>query len=185
MFGAVGDCIFWENRIMKRLIFWILLLALGQLTWAQVDPNQKLNYKPWIVVNKIDNKSGDMSGKLFALEDSSIVLINPARLSSSVYRKVPVGAIEYLKVQGKASLVPRFFVGAFLGVAASYAMSKALDQSSRSGPDVQTVTTGAFIGGALGMAVFQFRDFKLQINLNGRQDMYEANKPGMQKWVLK
>jgi hypothetical protein len=55
----------------------MLLLISGQLSWAQVDPNQKLNYKPWVVVNKMDNRAGDMSGKLFALEESSIVLINP------------------------------------------------------------------------------------------------------------
>jgi hypothetical protein len=49
---------------MKRLLFWMLLLISGQLSWAQVDPNQKLNYKPWVVVNKMDNRAGDMSGKL-------------------------------------------------------------------------------------------------------------------------
>lgn len=169
---------------MKRLVIWMLLLVSGQFTWAQVDPNQKLNYKPWIVVNKMDNRAGDMSGKLFALEDSSIVLINPARQAASEYRYVPVSSIEYLKVQGKASLISRFFAGAFLGAAASYALSKGLDQSGRSAPAVQAVATGALIGGVLGMAVFPFRDFNLRINLNGRQDMYEANKPGMKKWVL-
>lgn len=169
---------------MKGLMFWMLLLISGQLTWAQVDPKQKLNYKPWIVVNKMDNRAGDMEGKLFALEDSSIVLINPLKQTASEYRYVPVSSIEYLKVQGKASLVSRFFAGAFLGVVASFGLSKGLDQSGRSEPAVQTVATGALIGGVLGMAVFPFRDFNLRVNLNGRQDMYEANKPGMQKWVL-
>lgn len=184
MFGAVGDGIFWKNRTMKRLMFWMLLFISGQLAWAQVDPNQKLNYKPWIIVNKLDNRAGDISGKLFALKDSSIVLINPARLSSSVYRNVPVSSIEYLKVQGKASLIPRFLVGGLIGGGVFYALSKGLDQSGRSEGVGQSTAFGAIVGGALGMAVFQFRDFKLQINLNGRQDMYEANKPGMQKWVL-
>ena len=169
---------------MKRLIFWMLLLVTGQLTWAQVDPNQKLNYKPWIVVNKMDNRTGDMSGKLFALEDSSVVLINPARLSSSAYRHVPVSSIEYLKVQGKASLLPRFLLGALIGGGSFYALSKGLDQSGRSKGIIESAVLGAVVGGGLGMAIFQFKDFKLRILLNGRQDMYEANKPGMQKWVL-
>lgn len=169
---------------MKRLMFWMLLFISGQLTWAQVDPNQKLNYKPWIVVNKMDNRAGDMSGKLFALEDSSIVLINPARLSSSAYRHVPVSSIEYLNVQGKVDLIPRFLVGALIGGGSFYALSKGLDQSGRSEAAGQSAAFGALVGGALGMAVFQFRDFNLRINLNGRQDMYEANKPGMKKWVL-
>ena len=169
---------------MKKLILWMLLLIFGQLTWAQVDSKQKMTYKPWVVVNKMDNRAADLSGKLFALEDSSIVLINPARLSSSVYRYVPVSSIEYLKVQGKASLIPRFLVGAAIGAGSFYALSKGLDQSGRSDAAGQSAAFGALVGGALGMAVFQFRDFKLQIILNGRQDMYEANKPGMQKWVL-
>ena len=165
-------------------MFWMLLLISGQLSWAQVDPNQKLNYKPWVIVHKMDKRAGDMSGKLFALEDSSIVLINPARLSSSVFRYVPVSSIEYLQVQGKVDLLPRFLLGALIGGGSFYALSKGLDQSGRSEGVGQSTAFGAIVGGALGMAVFQFRDFRLQINLNGRQDMYEANKPGMKKWVL-
>ena len=169
---------------MRKLVFWMVFLAVGQFTWAQKDSTVKVNYKPWIVVNKMDNRAGDIEGKLFALEDSSIVLINPARLSSSVYRYVPVSSIEYLKVQGKASLIPRFLVGGLIGGGVFYALSKGLDQSGRPVAAMESAAFGALVGGALGMAVFQFRDFKLQINLNGRQDMYEANKPGMQKWVL-
>ncbi len=169
---------------MKRLIFWMLFLVSGQLTWAQVDPNQKLNYKPWIVVNKMDNRAGDVSGKLAALEESSIVLINPVTPGTSDYRYIPVSSIEFLKVQGKASLASRFFAGALIGGVAAYALSKGLDQSGRSEAAGQSAATGALIGGALGMVVFQFRDFNLRIAINGRQDMYEANKPGMKKWVL-
>lgn len=169
---------------MKRLMFWMVFLVAGQFTWAQKDSTVKLNYKPWILVNKMDNRAGDMSGKLFALEDSSIVLINPARQAASEYRYVPVSSIEYLKVQGKASLSTRFFAGALIGGVAAYAFSKGLDQSGRSEAAGQSAAFGALVGGALGMAVFQFRDLNLRINLNGRQDMYEANKPGMKKWVL-
>ena len=169
---------------MTRLIFWMLFLVSGQLTWAQVDSKQKLNYKPWIVVNKMDNRAGDVSGKLFALEDTSIVLINPARLSSSVYRHVPVSSIEYLKVKGKASLVPRFLLGAAIGGGSFYVLSKNLDQSGRRQASTQVGVIGALLGGTLGLAIFPFRDFRLRIAINGRQDMYEANKPGMKKWVL-
>ncbi len=169
---------------MKRLILWMLLLIFGQLTWAQVDSKQKMTYKPWIVVNKMDNRAGDMEGKLFALEDSSIVLINPARLSSSVYRYVPVSSIEYLKVKGKASLLPRFLLGAVIVGGSFYALSVNLDQSGRRQASAQAGIIGGLLGGTLGLAIFPFRDFKLRIALNGRQDMYEANKPGMQKWVL-
>ena len=162
----------------------MLFLVSGQLTWAQVDSKQKLNYKPWIVVNKMDNRAGDVSGKLFALEDTSIVLINPARLSSSVYRHVPVSSIEYLKVKGKASLVPRFLLGAAIGGGSFYVLSKNLDQSGRRQASTQVGVIGALLGGTLGLAIFPFRDFRLRIAINGRQDMYEANKPGMKKWVL-
>lgn len=169
---------------MRRLVFWMVFLVVGQFTWAQKDSTVKLNYKPWIVVNKMDNRAGDMSGKFFALEDSSIVLINPARLSSSVYRYVPVSSIEYLKVKGKASLMPRFLLGAAIGGGSFHVLSQNLDQSGRRQASAGVVLTGAFFGGALGMAVFPFRDFRLRIAINGRQDLYEANKPGMKKWVL-
>jgi hypothetical protein len=169
---------------MKRLTFWILLLVFGQLTWAQDDPKQKPNYKPWIVVHKMDNRAGDMEGKFFALEDSSIVLINPARLSSSAYRYVPVSSIEYLKVKGKANLMPRFLLGAAIGGGSFYVLSKNLDQSGNRQASTQVGVIGALFGGTLGLAIFPFRDFRLRIAINGRQDMYEANKPGMQKWVL-
>ena len=169
---------------MRKLVFWMVFLAVGQFTWAQKDSTVKVNYKPWIVVNKMDNRAGDIEGKLFALEDSSIVLINPARLSSSVYRYVPVSSIEYLKVKGKASLLPRFLLGAVIVGGSFYALSVNLDQSGRRQASTQAGIIGGLLGGTLGLAVFPFRDFKLRIALNGRQDMYEANKPGMQKWVL-
>lgn len=169
---------------MRRLVFWLVFLAVGQFTWAQKDSTVKPNYKPWIVVHKMDKRAGDMEGKLFALEDSSIVLINPARLSSSVYRYVPVGSIEYLKVKGRASLMPRFLLGAAIGGISFYELSKNLDQSGRRQASAQVGLIGGLLGGTLGLAIFPFRDFRLRINLNGRQDMYVANKQGMQKWVL-
>ena len=162
----------------------MVFLVVGQFTWAQKDSTVKLNYKPWIVVNKMDNRAGDMEGKLFALEDSSIVLINPARLSSSIYRHVQVSSIEYLKVKGKASLMPRFLLGAAIGGGSFYVLSQNLDQSGRRQASAGVVLTGAVFGGAMGLAVFPFRDFRLRIAINGRQDLYEANKPGMKKWVL-
>lgn len=169
---------------MRRLMFWMVFLLVGQFAWAQKDSTVKLAHKPWIIVNKMDNRAGDMLGKLFALEDSSIVLINPARLSSSVYRHIPVSSIEYLKVKGKASLMPRFLLGAAIGGGSFYVLSQNLDQSGRRQASTGVVLTGAFFGGALGLAVFQFRDFNLRIAINGRQDLYEANKQGMGKWVL-
>lgn len=170
---------------MRRLMFWMVFLLLGQFAWAQKDSTVKLNYKPWIVVKQMDQKAGDIIGKLVALEETSMVLVkNPARTEPSAYRHVPVSSIEYFRVQGKASLIPRFLVGAFIGGGSFYALSQALDQSGRSAAAMESAATGALIGGALGMVVFQFRDFNLRIAINGRQDLYEVNKPGMGKWVL-
>ena len=50
---------------MRKLVFWMVFLAVGQFTWAQKDSTVKVNYKPWIVVNKMDNRAGDIEGKLF------------------------------------------------------------------------------------------------------------------------
>ncbi len=170
---------------MRRLMFWMVFLLVGQVAWAQKDSTVKLNDKPWIVVKQMDPRAGDIIGKLVALEETSMVLIkNPASREPSAYHHIPVSSIDNFRVQGKASLIPRFLLGAFLGGASFYALSQALDQSGRPEAAGQSAIPGALIGGALGMVVFQFRDFNLRIAINGRQDLYEVNKPGMGKWVL-
>ena len=169
---------------MRKLVFWMVFLAAGQFTWAQKDSTVKVNYKPWIVVNYMDDKV-DMRGKIVALEEASLVLIkDPAQTIKPAYRTVSVSSIEYIKVKGKASFAPRFLLGAAIGGGSFYVLSQNLDQSGRRQASTGVVLTGAFFGGAIGLAVFQFRDFNLRIAINGRQDLYEVNKPGMGKWVL-
>lgn len=169
---------------MRKLVFWMVFLAVGQFTWAQKDSTVKVNYKPWIVVNYMDDKV-DMRGKIVALEEASLVLIKvPAQTIKPAYRTVPVSSIEYLKVKGKASFAPRFLLGAAIGGGSFYVLSKNLDQSGNRQASTQVGVIGALFGGTLGLAIFPFRDFRLRIAINGRQDLYEANKPGMQKWVL-
>lgn len=170
---------------MKKLILSILLLAVGCNTWGQEDPNKKTSYKPWVEVNYLDNKNMNLQGKLVALEETSLVLIkDPSKLTTPAYQVVPISSIEYLKVRGKVNLGARILLGAFLGGGSFYALSKGLDQSGRPGAAGQAAVKGALIGGALGIVVFPFRDFRMKLKIDGKQDRYEANKNRMANWVL-
>ena len=171
---------------MKKLVILLPVLLWGLHGNAQQDTSAKLVKMPWVKIEHIKKQKWDQIGKLGALQDSMIVLFkNPQNANNPHPVNLNIVDIKKIEVRGKANLVGRVLLGAFIGGGITVAMNKALNQRSTETSTEQLFRAGA-VGGLIGMAVFKFREKPLWvININGKKDTYQANKASLIPYVLK